>query len=153
MNIQKYIDLRITPAGKTCRSAFWITTLLHVVIFLTFSCLIGNIVDKENGGLSLTLFYIINAYLILVPIIYTTMLVRRMHDIGKTAILPMCWLVPYLFVEICNVVMGPVAANEVATREMSALDRCVLFALLLAGICLLISMIFAMFRSKETENS
>ena len=151
MNIQKYIDLRITLAGKTCRSAFWITTLLHVVIFLTFFGFIGNIVDKENAGL--TLFYIINAYLILAPIIYTTMLVRRMHDIGKTAILPMCWLVPYLFAEICNVLVGPVAANEVATREMSTLDLCVLFALLLAGICLLISMIFAMFRSKETENS
>lgn len=152
MNIQKYIDLRVTLAGKTCRSAFWMTTLLHVVIFLTFFCIIGNIADKENA--SLTLFYVANAYLILVPIIYTTMLVRRMHDIGKTAILPMCWLVPYLLVEICNVVLSrPNAVNETAAQEADAMSFFIFFAILVAGICLLISMIFAMFRSKEPENS
>lgn len=152
MNLQKYIDLRITLDGKTCRSAFWIMTLLYVVMTLAFFIIIGQVFGDEDGAGAAS-FYTINAFFILVPIVYTTMMVRRMHDIGKTAILPMCWLVPYLFVAICNVMAGPNWAEDASSQEADAMSFCILFALLAAGICFIISMIFAMFRSKETGNA
>ena len=153
MNTKQLLDLRISLSGKTSRSAFWYTTLLHVVILLVLLYILGATHDGNDSDIDLTTFYLINAYLILVPTFYTTMLVRRMHDIGKTAILPMCWLVPYLFVAIYNVIAGPTSVGEAASQEADAMAFCVFFSLVVASVCLLTSMVFALFRSKETENS
>ena len=153
MNIQEYIDLRISLSGKTSRRAFWLTTLLHVVILLVFLCSLGSGHGENDNDINLPTFYLINAYFILMPTFYTTMMVRRMHDIGKTALLPICWLAPYLFVAICNVIAGPTSVEETASQEADAMAICVFFSVVIAGVCWLTSMVFALFRSKETENS
>lgn len=148
MNIQEYIDLRVSLSGKTSRRAFWCTTLLHVVILLIlikcgwFDPNIGNI-------------YLCVAYLILMPTFYTTMLVRRLNDVGGagTVILPMCWLVPYLFAVITVIVSalgyGPSLLDEADPRGFSAMGYCWLCLMLVAGVSLLFSMFGALFFPSE----
>lgn len=145
MNIQEYIDLRISLSGKTSRRAFWCTTLLHVVILLI-------LIECGWFDPNIGYFYLCVAYLIF-PTFYTTMLVRRVKDAGGKVTAPMCWLVPYLFAMITLIVSKlvgvPFLFDETDSQGCSAMGYCWLCLMLVAGFYLFGSMVCALFLPSE----
>lgn len=112
MNIKQLIDLRITFSGRMSRSAFWMHTLMLIGLTIlvlsvwtllsvgkfTDVCYTSGDIDHLSPG---DVFggwqtWLLGIYSVWLMVIMFGMQVRRMRDVGKSALLPVLWWVLYV---------------------------------------------------------
>jgi uncharacterized membrane protein YhaH (DUF805 family) len=75
--LKKYVDFK----GRARRNEFWIFTLLNA-IFLFFTMILDYVIGTNISPLPFGAVFIVYALLVFLP--FLAVLVRRMHDIGKS---------------------------------------------------------------------
>lgn len=159
--MKKIMDLRLTPSGKISRGLFWSQNLLLAGLTLLV-LMIWALVSAENFSyLGFTLGYIddtneeavlkgiflgwhtwvLAAYGVWLLATSFCMQVRRMHDVGKGAVLPAVWWVLFA----CSVYFTKACSTDESQAGTAGIF------IIFTGIVGLVMLIYTLLGSKAAE--
>jgi uncharacterized membrane protein YhaH (DUF805 family) len=100
MVLKKYADFN----GRARRMEYWMFSLFNF-LFLMVALTLDNIVGSTIGNLFYGLFYLVYAFAVLLPGL--AVMVRRLHDVGKSGWMFLVALIPliggiWLLVLLCT---------------------------------------------------
>lgn len=157
MNIKQIADFKLSPSGKMSRSAFWVQSLLLIgltlLVLLIWALLLTNqfmdvnfLASKADQITPGDIFggwptWVLGIYGVWLLVTVFCMQVRRMHDVGKSALLPALWWVLYIGGILCALT----AESESAMITLGGL------MIIISFIIGLIVLIYTLLGSKVVE--
>lgn len=142
--------------GRARRSEYWwfvlIVAIISIVIGLIFHYTYGamSVVEvAEHGGTMYALLTFIAS--VIPPLLLVSIQTRRMHDVGKSALLPMCSFVCSVISAICNCYYNMVSFKSVENLVFEPEGVSFTIALIFSCVIVVLQLIILVFTLKDSQ--